>query len=126
MSAEIKNTSCLKEVAKGSLTAALLSVLFVMIFALVARIFTLSTDIVSPVNLVIKALSVFIAVLVAVKSDSKGFLKGMLIAFGFVAVSSLIFWLLGGQFEFKNLLTDLAVAVVTGIIAGIIAVNRKK
>ena len=126
MSAQIKDKSPLQEILKGSLIATLLSILFVLVFALVARLFSLSSNVIPIINLAIKVVSVFLAVMLAVKTPSAGYLKGMAIGFGFVVLSTLIFCLLGGEFNIGGVLVDLAIACVVGLIAGIIAVNRKK
>ena len=126
MSAQIKNRSALQEILKGSLIATLLTILFVLVFALLARLFSLSSNVIPVVNQIIKVISVFIAVMLAVKTPSAGYLKGLAIGFGFVVLSTLIFCLLGGEFNFGGILIDLAISCVVGLIAGIIAVNRKK
>ena len=125
MSAQIKNRGSLQEILKGSLIATLLSILFVLVFALLARLFSLSSNIIPIINQVIKVVSVFLAVMLAVKTPSAGYIKGMAIGLGFVILSTLIFCLLGGEFNIGGILIDLAIACVVGLISGIIAVNRK-
>ncbi|MBQ9715538.1 MAG: TIGR04086 family membrane protein [Clostridia bacterium] len=126
MSESIKTKSFVGETTKGSVVATFLSVLFVLAFALVMRIFGIGATMIPAINLVIKILSVFIAVFVAIKTPQSGFLKGALIAVGFVLLSDLLFLLLGGQSVFADVFKDLAICVIAGVIAGIIAVNRKK
>lgn len=126
MSVQIKNRDTFQEILKGSLIATLLSVLFVLIFALLARLFSLSSNVIPIINQVIKVVSVFLAVMLAVKTPSAGYLKGIGIGLGFVVLSSLIFCLLGGGFNIGGILIDIVIACVVGLIAGIIAVNRKK
>lgn len=99
---------------------------FVLIFALLARFFSFSTDFVPVVNTIIKILSVFCAVVFFCEIREKGFLKGLLIAVAFLMISNLFFVFLGGNFEFKNLLFDICVCSFAGIVAGMIAVVRKK
>lgn len=126
MSAEIKNKGTWQEIIKGGLIATLISVLLVLAFALIARLFGLSSGIVPVVNEVIKVISVAAAVFIAVKTPSAGYLKGLGIGVVFAILSCIIFWLLGGSFNFVNLLIDIAIACASGLVAGIIAVNRKK
>lgn len=126
MSESIKSKSFVVETAKGSVMATFLSVLFVLAFALAMRIFGVGTTMIPTINMIIKILSVLIAVFIAIKTPQAGFLKGALIAVGFVFLSDLLFLLLGGQSAFADVLKDLAICVIAGIIAGIIAVNRKK
>ncbi len=125
MSEKIKN-NVIKEIFKGSVGAIVFSVLFVLIFALLARIFSFSADIVPAINTIIKILSVFFAVVFFSKIREKGFAKGVLIAVCFLMLSNLIFVFLGGQIEFKSLFFNLFVCSLAGIIGGVVAVNRKK
>ncbi len=125
MSEKIKN-NVIKEILRGSISATVLSVLFVLIFALLARFFSFSADLVPTINTIIKILSVFFAVALFTKLKEKGFAKGVLIAVGFLILSNLIFVFLGGQIEFKRLFFDLFICSLAGIIGGVIAVNRKK
>lgn len=126
MSAEIKNRSALHEILKGSLVATLLSVLFVLLFALIARLAGIAVETVPAVNTAIKIISVFLAVMLSVKTPVGGYLKGLGIGLSFAVLSNIIFGLLGGSFSFAGLITDVAIACAVGLVAGIIAVNRKK
>ena len=126
MSAEIKNRSALHEILKGSLVATLLSVLFVLLFALIARLAGIAVETVPAVNTAIKIISVFLAVMLSVKTPVGCYLKGLGIGLGFAVLSNIIFGLLGGSFSFAGLITDVAIACAVGLVAGIIAVNRKK
>jgi len=125
MSENIK-INAVKEILKGSVCATILSFFFVLIFALLARFFSFSADFVPVANTIIKILSVFCAVVFFCEIREKGFLKGLLIAVAFLMISNLFFVVLGGNFEFKNLLFDICVCSFAGIVAGMIAVVRKK
>ncbi|MBR2302740.1 MAG: hypothetical protein IKA42_02965, partial [Clostridia bacterium] len=50
-----------KEILRGSVFALILSVFFVLIFALMARIFSFNANIISTINMAIKVTSVFCA-----------------------------------------------------------------
>lgn len=125
MSENIKN-SFLKESIKGSLFATLFSVLFVLLFAVIMRIFGVGANSVEMVNLVIKILSVFFAVFIVAKNGGKILWKGIFVATGFLVLSNLLFLLLGGQIVLNDIAKDLFVCIIVGIVASIMAANRKK
>ncbi len=122
---ENAKTSTVAEILKGTLISVVVSLILVLIFAVIAKFCTLKTEIFPFVNEAIKAISIFVGVLFAVKEPSKGFWKGMLIGMLFTVVSAGIFALLGGTFSGTGILLDLVIGTVVGIIAGIVAVNRK-
>ena len=126
MSKNINITEFWIKTIKGCLFATILSVFFVLVFALIMRIFSLNSDMVPAINLIIKILSVFIAVLIASGDGGKVFLKGILIAIGFILFSNLLFLLLGGQLVFGNVVKDTIICVIVAFIASIVSVYRKK
>lgn len=115
-----------KEILRGSVFALILSVFFVLIFALMARIFSFNANIISTINMAIKVTSVFCAVAFFAKISEKGFIKGIGIAIGFLILSYIVFVFLGGKTGFDGLLHDLIFCIVAGIVGGVVAVNRKK
>ena len=123
MSGNIKNNA-IKEILRGSLCAVIFSILFVLIFALLARIFSFSTDIISTINTIIKILSVFFAVAFFSKIKEKGLIKGVLIAIGFLLFSNLVFVFLGGMVELHDLFFDFVLCLVAGVVGVIVAVNK--
>ena len=122
----INITDFWKKIIKGCLFAAILSVFFVLIFALIMRIFSLNSNIVPAVNVIIKILSVFIAILIVSGDGGKVFLKGILIAIGFIVLSNLLFLLLGGQLVFNGIIKDIIICVIVAFVASIVSVYRKK
>ncbi len=122
----INITGFWRKIIRGCLFATLLSVFFVLAFALIMRIFSLNSDIVPAINLIIKILSVFIAVLIASGDGGKVFLKGILIAIGFILLSNVLFLLLGGQLVLGNVIKDIIICVIVAFIASIVSVYRKK
>lgn len=123
MSVNIKNNA-IKEILRGSISAVIFSVLFVLIFALLARIFSFSADFVPVVNTIIKVLSVFFAVVFFSKIREKGFIKGVGIAIGFLLFSNLIYIFFGGVVVPKNLFFDVILCSASGFIGAIIAVSK--
>ena len=126
MSDNVVKNGFLKEVFKGSIFAVVLSVFFVLFVALIARIFSLNSNIISAINVAIKMLSVFCAVLFFAKIKERGAVKGAVIAVGFVLLSHILFFCLGGHTDIKKCIFDLFLCVITGGIAGIIKVNSNR
>ncbi|MBP3619704.1 MAG: TIGR04086 family membrane protein [Clostridia bacterium] len=115
-------------VLKGVLVGLCVSLVGILLFAFVLRFTSVSDKIISPVNQVIKGISIFAGVFVAMrKHKSLGLLNGLLIGFCYTIVAFLVFSILDGAFSFdKTFLSDLVFGSVIGAICGIICVNLKK
>jgi len=125
MPENILKNNYLKEIFKGSMFAFILSIFFVLIFALIARLFSFNADVIPTINIVIKVTSVFCSVTFFAKINERGLIKGAGVAIGFLFVSYLFFVLLGGKTA-NSLLFDLILCIIAGVVGGIISVNRKK
>ena len=125
---EKNNGKILKPVLKGVLIALCISLVAILLFAFLLRFTNISENLISPVNQVIKGISIFLGVLFGMKKvKENGILNGLLIGFLFTIVAFLVFSLLDGQFVFdKTLLNDIIFGSIIGAICGIICVNLKK
>ena len=113
-------------IVKGVGIALLFSLLLSVIFANVLVVAPLSDKVIYPVNQVVKMLSVAIGTLAFVRGE-KGWLKGGGIGLLFTALSYLAFSALGGDFSLSPLLiSEVLLALLTGVICGIFAVNRRR
>lgn len=107
----------------GLLTAVALSVLIVFVMAIIISGAPIPTEYLRPVNQVVKAVSLFIGALIALKGD-KGFLKGSLFGVVYAVAVDLLFALIAGKFELGfDLLIDLFICALVGAIVGVIKVN---
>ena len=122
-----KNNKMFLTVLKGSLIAVAISLVGILFFAFAIKLFGLSDGWLKPVNQVIKALSIFMGVFFALKTQKeKGLIKGCIIGFVYTAVAFLVFSILNGKFTFdKSLITDILFGSIMGAICGVIAVNLK-
>lgn len=122
------NGKILKPVLKGVLIALCISLVAILLFAFLLRFTNISENLISPVNQVIKGISIFLGVLFGMKKvKENGILNGLLIGFLFTIFAFLVFSLLDGQFVFdKTLLNDVIFGSIIGAICGIICVNLKK
>lgn len=127
MSKKEHSNSVLKNVIKGTLIALVVSLISILLFALIIKFTNMSNNLISPINQVIKILSIFIGVMFALKHNkSKGLVNGLLIGLFYTTVAFIIFSLLNKNFCFdKSLFNDLIFGGIAGIICGIISVNLK-
>lgn len=115
-------------VLKGVVASLCVALVSILLFAFVLRFSNISEKLISPVNQVIKGLSVFLGVLIGMrKTKENGLISGLLIGFFFTIFAFLIFSILNGAFVFdKTLINDIIFGTVIGGICGIICVNLKK
>ena len=129
---KIKNKNGYKSsiisVIKGCLVSIAFSLICILFFAFIVKLFGLSDNILKIVNQIIKAISILFGTFVVLKySNEKGLLKGLSIGICYTFLSFLIFSALNGSFVFdKSILNDTIFGGITGSICGIISVNLKK
>ena len=109
---------------KGALTAVSATLIMILLFAVIVRFFNVSDSWIFPINQVIKVISIILGLVVMLKDNSKGFLKGLILGLIYFVLSFLIFSILQGKFSIsiKNLY-DLILTTLMGGLAGIIIVN---
>ncbi len=115
-------------IAKGTLIALCISLVLVLVFAFLLKFTNISDSIISPINQVIKGVSIFLGVFIGLKKCKElGLVSGLLIGFVYTILAFLVFSILSGRFNFDiTLLTDCVFGAVIGAICGIISVNIKK
>ena len=113
---------------KGVCMGLCASFVLILLFAFVLRFTNIPDSIITPVNQVIKGISIFLGVFLGLrKQKSNGLLKGILIGFCFVLVAFFVFSVLDGTFVFdKTFYSDIIFGSIIGAICGIICVNLKK
>ncbi len=112
-----------KQVLRGVITAVLITLACVLIFALLLDVTGMSESVIRPVNQFIKVLSVFAGTVLFVKGE-KGWLKGLLIGLISSLLSSLLFGLISGGASFGlSMLIDVLFGAAMGVISGVISVN---
>ena len=125
---KISNNALIINTLKGTLTAVCVSLVLVLLFAFLLKFTNIPESTITPVNQVIKGLSIFIGVFIGVKKSKElGLLSGLLIGLFYTFLAFIIFACLSGVFEFDlTFLTDILFGAVMGSICGIICVNLKK
>lgn len=116
-----ENKLGIAKIILASIIAVIVSLGLILIFALLIKWFNWSDNVITPVNIVIKLVSIAVGVLIATKSGEKRMLKGTLVGLSYVLVSFIVFSLLIGKFSFgADNVWDLLLGVVGGGIIGII------
>lgn len=115
-------------VIKGGVIGLFVALVGILLFAFVLRFTSVSDKIITPVNQVIKGISIFFGVFLGLKGHKKaGLFKGLLIGLTFTLIAFVTFSVLDGAFVFdKTFVNDLFFGGVIGAICGIISVNLKK
>ncbi len=115
-------------ILKGTIYALCFSLVFILVFAFMLKFTGIAETLITPINQLIKGVSIFLGVFIALKKEKQqGLICGLLIGFLFTIFAFLTFSLLSGTFVFdKTFLTDMVFGAIIGGICGIIAVNLKK
>ncbi len=115
-------------IAKGTMIALCISLVLVLVFAFLLKFTNIPDSAISPVNQVIKGVSIFLGVFIGLKKCKElGLVSGLLIGFIYTLLAFLVFSILSGSFTFNiTLLTDIVFGAIIGAICGIISVNIKK
>lgn len=121
------NSNLLLSVLKGSIIAVSFSLVFILIFALLIKLFNISDSVITPVNQVLKIISIFLGCLFALKKfPQRGLITGALIGIVYTIIAFLVFSALGRTFSLNlSLLNDIAFALIIGALCGIFLVNKK-
>ena len=99
----------------------------IILFAFIIKWASLPDKMISPVNMAIKAISVFFGAMVLTKNSTKGMLQGLLFAGLYTLFAFIIFSILAQKLTLGlGLVADLAFAIVVGAIGGMVGVNVKK
>lgn len=111
---------------RSAVLALLLSLVFTWIYAVVLRIFPLSSRGIYPVTQVLKNVALAVGVLRYAKG-AKGWLKGLCAALIYFLFSYLIYSVLCGTFALSSrVFIEAAITTLTGAIFGVIAVNLRR
>ena len=117
-----------KSICKGVLIAVVITLLFILGFALVVQLAGLNNNVITPVMQVVKVICIFVAVAIAIKpAKSKGWLYGALVGLLYMILTFLIFSLIDGKFSIGlNALSDLLFQTLVGLVSGVILRLRNK
>ncbi|MEG1527668.1 MAG: TIGR04086 family membrane protein [Clostridia bacterium] len=119
--------SCKRNLLSESLKAGLFSFIIctflVLLLALIVKLTQMSSNALPIINQVIKGVSVIAGTIIGIRG-SKGLYKGALGAILFVIFTTIIFALLGGKFDWKQIGLDVIMCVLLGGVVGAIRSNK--
>lgn len=123
-----KRTSNFGPVLRAALTAAVVTVALILLFALLLKMGWMGEGAIPVVNQVIKIGSiVFAAFLATRRPGAKRGLMGMAAGVLYIAMGFIMFSLVEGNFSFSlTLLTDLGMGAVIGLLAALIFGKAKR
>ncbi len=123
-----KDNTIFFNIIKGALIGLVISLILVLIFAFVLRFIPISDSLISPINQVIKGVSILFGTILGLKkSKEMGLISGLLVGFLYTVFAFLTFSILSKDFSLSNtILNDLLFASIIGGISGIIAINMGK
>lgn len=114
-----------KQSIKSSLFAFVLSTVFVLILALIAKLCVMSPDILPIINQVLKAVAIAVAVILCIK-DENMLLKALLCALFFSVFNCILYLCLGGKFEIGIVGIDFAIALVVASFVAILKARKRR
>ena len=124
---ETKTYGGVASFVKGLIVSFIITFVGIIFFAFAIKWFELSDSVISPVNLVIKGVSIGLGTFIFVRKSRLGLLKGVLFSLTYTIVAFVLFSLLAGSFAFSvSLVIDLLFAMLVGAVFGIICVSTKK
>lgn len=112
--------------AIGLGAATVISVLFVLGFAAVIKIFSIESGVIRPVNQVFKIIAIVAGILIGVRGD-KRIIKGVVFGAVYSIVVNLIFSVVSKTAFFSlRLIFDVLFCSVIGLIGGVISATAKR
>ena len=116
----------LLEILKGVVISVIVSLVGVLIFAYLIKVFSLSSSVIKPVNQVIKVVAVMLGGLLSIRAP-KGLIKGGIVGLMSVESQYLIFGIISKNLSFGvGQMLDLIFGLIMGIIVGVICSFFKK
>ncbi|MDD3947713.1 MAG: TIGR04086 family membrane protein [Clostridia bacterium] len=122
----IKKTTVFDSI-RGVLIALIVSLLGVLILALIVKLTSIGSEVILPINQVLKIISILLGCIFGIKEKEKGALKGGLIGLIYSLLAIFVFLILNKTLSGSSInYIDLVSGLVAGILSGIIAVNFRK
>ncbi len=115
-------------ILRGSAYAVCISLVSILVFAFCLKFTPLSENLITPINQVIKGISIFLGVFLGLKKQKEmGLASGLLIGFLYTIIAFFAFSALNHSFVFdRTFVNDIIFGSIIGGICGIICVNIKK
>ena len=123
---QLKEKGFASQILKGVVTAILVTLIGVLVFAFILGFVDLSSGVIKPVNQFIKLSAIFLGCILSVKED-RAVIKGGLIGLLSTVFCFLLFCLIAGATSsFVGFIIDLVFGTLMGILSGAITVLSLK
>ena len=120
------NKSIITDTLKSSIIALVITLLCVLIFGIILKFVDVPSNVIKPINQVIKIISLLTGCLIGFKNKSIGAIKGGLTGVIYTLLSMFIFLIIGVKLNQSFNWIDILFGMVIGVICGIISVNTGK
>jgi len=116
------------EIVKAVIMAVIISLAGILILAFLIRALNIATEVLPIINQVIKGVAIFVSCLFALRLPKNGWVRGIVVGLVYVLLAFVIFSLLNNAtFQMGlNVLNDIALGAVSGLISGIVATLIRK
>ncbi len=121
------DSNLLANIAKGTLISLISTVIMLLIFSLILAFTNVQENTINPVIMIVTAISILIGSSIAnIKIRKNGLINGALIGACYILTIYLISSILNWKFSLNlQSIIMIVIAIIFGILGGIIGVNRK-
>lgn len=121
------NKTSIFDIIRTTVVSVIISLVLVLAFALLVNLVNIGDNVITPVNHVIKILSILIGCFIGFKDIRQGAFKGAISGLFYTLLSILVFGIISHSVKFNVMsLIDITLGIVSGTVSGILAVNLKK
>lgn len=122
----IKKTTVF-DIIRGALIAIVVSLIGVLLLALIVKLASIGSDVILPINQVLKILSILIGCILGIKDKTKGAVKGGTIGLVYSLLSIFVFLILNKTLDGSSInYIDIVTGAAAGALSGIIAINFRR
>lgn len=119
-------TNVFTGILKGTLAAALITLVAMLLIAAFALFFKISDAALLAVNQLVKILSIILGVRIAVgRGGRRGFFTGTVVALLYMISGYVLYVSLGGAYDVRTMLGEMLLGAAVGSVAGAVCANMK-
>ena len=124
----LNQNSKVMNIIKGSVTSIIITIIALIIFSIILTNTNVNENVMTPVITVITAISILIGSILSVsKIEKKGIINGALVGLIYILAIYLLSSITNGNFSIDiNSIILIVIAILAGMIGGIIGVNIKR
>lgn len=119
-------TNVFTGILKGTLAAALITLVAMLLIAAFALFFKISDTALLAVNQLVKILSIILGVRIAVgRGGRRGFFTGAVVSLLYMIAGYVMYVSLGGVYDVRTMLGEMLLGAAVGSVAGAVCANMK-